>query len=271
MLTRSQFTSRFFSFALIGGLVWLLAAAPVLAQENGDKSADEVANRMMAAHGADAWETLPYLRFDFAVEGGGQTQVVARNLWNRGTGAYRTELPDTLGTVIIVETNASSPGDVSGQVFQKGEEVTGDAKADLLSKGYQRFINDTYWLLAPLKVLDEGVNRSYLPDSSDAEHDVLHLTFGDVGLTPDDEYWLYVDKETGQLDRWAFRLQSMADDAAPAAFDWTAYKTLNVPGGAVRLAERHDGGGRAILTNNLSAPSSVPEDAFTAPEPMLDE
>lgn len=226
---------------------------------------------MTAAHGVDAWETLPYLRFDFAVEGGGQTQVVARNLWDRSAGTYRIELPDTLGTVIIVETNASSPGDVSGQVFQKGEEVTGDAQTDLLAKGYQRFINDTYWLLAPLKVFDEGVNRSYLPDSSNAEHDVLHLTFGDVGLTPDDEYWLYVDNETGQLDRWAFRLQSMADDAPPAAFDWTDYKTLNAPGGEVRLAERHEGGGRSILTNNLSAPSSVPEDAFTAPEPMLDE
>jgi hypothetical protein len=226
---------------------------------------------LTTAHGIGAWETLPYLRFDFAVEGGGQTQVVARNLWNRSTGAYRIEIPDTANTVIIVQTNASNPDNVSGTAFQNGEEVTGEAKSELLAKGYQRFINDTYWLLAPLKVLDEGVNRSYLADSSDAEHDVLHLTFGDVGLTPDDEYWLYVNKETGQLDRWAFRLQSMPDDASPAVFDWTDYKTLNAPGGEVRLAERHEGGSRAILTNNLSAPESVPDDAFTSPEPMLGE
>lgn len=234
-------------------------------------TADAVAQRMMEAHGAEAWKTLPYLRFDFAVEGNGDTRIVARNLWNRRTGAYRIELPDSAQTVVVIQTNESSPGNVTGTVYKNGEEVTGDQKADLLKTGYQRFINDTYWLTAPLKVFDDGVNRSYLADSSDAEHDVLHLTFGDVGLTPDDEYWLYVDKETGLLDRWAFRLQSMPNDATPAAFDWAGYVTLTAPGGEVQLAERHEGGQRAILTNNLSAPESLPDDAFTSPTPMLGE
>ena len=272
MLSRPPFLTYSSVWTAVFGVVCLLLMSPAHGQNDAAPSpGDELAARLTTAHGIEAWETLPYLRFDFAVEGGGQAQVVARNLWNRSTGAYRVELPDTANTVIIVETNASSPGNVSGMAFQNGEEVTGETKADLLATGYQRLINDTYWLLAPLKVLDEGVNRSYVADSSDAEHDVLHLTFGDVGLTPDDEYWLYVDKDTGQLDRWAFRLQSMADDAPPAVFDWTGYKTLNAPGGEVRLAERHEGGSRAILTNNLSAPESVPDDAFTSPEPMLGE
>ncbi len=272
MLPRSPFLPHSFAWTAVLGFICLLLTPPAYAQNGVATSpGDELEDRLTTAHGIEAWGTLPYLRFDFAVEGGGQTQVVARNLWNRSTGAYRVELPDTENTVIIVETNASSPGDVSGTAFQNGQEVTGEAKTELLAKGYQRFINDTYWLLAPLKVLDEGVNRSYVADSSDAEHDVLHLTFGDVGLTPGDEYWLYVNKETGQLDRWAFRLQSMADDAPPAVFDWTGYTTLTAPGGEVRLAERHEGGSRAILTNNLSAPESVPDDAFTAPTPMLGE
>lgn len=256
--------------------LWMLAvtAVPALAQEEdaGEMStADAVAQRLVDAHGADAWASLPYLRFDFAVEGEGQTQLVARNLWNRRTGAYRVELPDTLQTVIVVQTNDSQPGSVAGTVYQNGEEVSGDTREQMLKTGYQRFINDTYWLLAPLKVFDEGVNRSYVADSSDAEHDVLHLTFGDVGLTPDDEYWLYVNKDTGLLDRWAFRLQSMPDDATPAAFDWTGYKTLSAPDGDVQLAERHEGGRRAILTNNLSAPDAPPENAFTTPTPILAE
>jgi hypothetical protein len=272
MLSCPRFLSHSLTWTAVFGLVCLLLSAPAHAQdESAPSPGDELAARLTTAHGIGAWETLPYLRFDFAVEGGGQTQVVAHNLWNRSTGAYRVEIPDTANTVIVVDTNESSPGNVSGTAFQNGEEVTGEAKAELLKKGYQRFINDTYWLLAPLKVLDEGVNRSYVADSSGAEHDVLHLTFGDVGLTPDDEYWLYVDKETGRLDRWAFRLQSMADDAPPAVFGWTGYKTLNAPGGEVRLAERHEGGSRAILTNNLSAPESVPDDAFISPEPMLGE
>ncbi|NBC84880.1 MAG: hypothetical protein GVY25_01655 [Bacteroidetes bacterium] len=259
---------------LLVSLMLLVTAGltmPAIAQDTDASKADTIAQRMVEAHGIEAWETLPYLRFDFAVEGGGQTQLVARNLWNRQTGAYRIELPDTAQTVMIVQTNASSPGNVTGTVYQGGEEVSGEEKASLLQTGYQRFINDTYWLLAPLKVFDEGVNRSYVADSSQAGHDVIHLTFGDVGLTPDDEYWLYVNKETGLLDRWAFRLQSMADDATPASFDWTGYVTLSAPGGEVRLAERHEGGQRAILTNELRAPTEVPDDAFTSPTPMLGE
>ena len=80
-----------------------------------------------------------------------------------------------------------------------------------------------------------------------------------------------MNKETGLLDLWAFRLQSMADDATPASFDWTGYVTLSAPGGEVRLAERHEGGQRAILTNELRAPTEVPDDAFTSPTPMLGE
>lgn len=263
--------------ALVSVLVLaVFGGRPVAAQdasESADSKADAVAQRLVDAHGAEAWDTLPYLRFDFAVEGDGQTQVVSRNLWDRTTGAYRVEMngPDGNPVVAIVQTRASQPGSVEGTVYRAGDEVTGADAQPLLSQAYQRFINDTYWLLAPLKVFDEGVNRSYVADSSDAEHDVLHLSFGDVGLTPDDEYWLYVDTETGQLDRWAFRLQSMADDAQPAVFDWTEYVTLPAPGGEVRLAERHAGvtGSRDILTTNLSAPESVANDAFTRPTPML--
>lgn len=263
--------------ALVSVLVLaVLGAHPAMAQdasESGESKADAVAQRLVDAHGAEAWDTLPYLRFDFAVEGDGQTQVVSRNLWDRTTGAYRVEMsgPDGASVVAIVQTRASKPGSVQGTVYRSGNEVTGDEAQPLLSTAYQRFINDTYWLLAPLKVFDEGVNRSYVADSSDAEHDVLHLTFGDVGLTPDDEYWLYVNTETGQLDRWAFRLQSMPDDAQPAVFNWTDYVTLLAPGGEVHLAERHAGvtGSRDILTTNLSAPESVADDAFTRPTAML--
>ena len=268
-----RFPTALVSLLIAAGVALANIGSPVNAwAQDADAAvseADAVAQRLVDAHGMAGWQSLPYLRFDFAVEGGGQTQVVSRNLWNRSTGAYRVELPDMAETVVIVQTSASSPGSVEGTAYRGGSEVDGEARAELLQMGYQRFINDTYWLLAPLKVFDEGVNRTYLPDSSDAEHDVLRLTFGDVGLTPDDEYWLYVDKETGQLDRWAFRLQSMADDAPPAAFDWTGYVTLDATDGPVTLAERHESGARSILTHNLQAPSEVPADAFTSPEPML--
>ena len=238
-----------------------------------DSKADSVAFRLMEAHGADAWASASYLRFNFAVETPKGTRVVGRHLWDRTTGDYRVEWqsgPDSNYVALVNVRNVTdkTPG---GTVYLNGTELTGAAAAKARRQAYGRYINDTYWLLAPLKVFDSGVNRSYRPDSSTAEHEVLHLTFGDVGLTPDDEYWLHVSTETGQLDRWAFHLQSMGEDTPPQHFRWTEYTTLQAPEGTVTLATRKEavGADQAILTNELALPSSPPDGAFTNPDPML--
>jgi len=238
-----------------------------------DSKADSVAARLMEAHGADALASAPYLRFTFAVETPQGTRVVGRHLWDRTTGDYRVEWqsgPDS-NYVALVNVRTVTDKMPAGTAYLNGTELTGTAAEEARRKAYGRFINDTYWLLAPLKVFDSGVNRSYLPDSSTAQHDVLHLTFGDVGLTPDDEYWLYVSTETGRLDEWAFHLQGMSDDTPPQRFDWTGYMTLQAPDGPVDLATRKEaiGADQAILTNELALPSSPPDGAFSTPESML--
>jgi hypothetical protein len=238
-----------------------------------DTKADSVAHRLMQAHGADAWASAPYLRFNFAVETPEGTRVIGRHLWDRTTGDYRVEWrsgPDS-NYVALVNVRGVTDGTPAGTAYLNGRELTGTAAEEARRQAYGRFINDTYWLLAPLKVFDDGVNRRYLPDSSTAQHDVLHLTFGDVGLTPDDEYWLYISKETGRLDRWAFRLQGMSEDASPRRFRWTDPVTLQAPEGSVTLATRKEavGAGQALLTNQLALPSRPPDGAFSSPTPML--
>jgi hypothetical protein len=238
-----------------------------------DSKADSVAYRLMEAHGADAFASAPYVRFNFAVETPKGTRVIGRHLWNRTTGDYRVEWqsgPDS-SYVALVNVRNVEDDTPAGEVYLNGEKLGGDAAQTARKKAYGRFINDTYWLLAPLKGFDPGVNRSYAADSSTAEHDVLHLTFGEVGLTPGDEYWLHVSTETGRLDRWAFHLQGMSENDPPQAFTWTNYETLQAPEGPVELAVRKEaiGAEQAILTNELALPSSPPQGAFSAPEPML--
>lgn len=266
---------------LVGGLVGCSsgdgdssAAAPALTDTlTLETTADSVAARLLEAHGADALASAPYLRFNFAVETPEGTQVIGRHFWDRTTGDYRVEWregPDS-SYVALVDVRDVTDEVPRGEVYLNGTQLEGDAARAAREEAYGRFINDTYWLLAPVKAFDSGVNRRYLPDSSTATHDVLHLTFGDVGLTPDDEYWFYVSTETGRLDRWAFHLQGMPDDAPPQAFDWTGYTTLQAPDGSVELATRKEavGGKNALLTNQLALPSSPPDGAFTTPEPML--
>jgi hypothetical protein len=251
------------------------STAPATALDTAtiDSKADSVAQRLAEAHGLRAWASAPFLRFDFAVDRGNGAGAPRRHLWNRQTGEYRVEWSsgeDSTYVAIINVADASGPAP-SGTVYLNGTELVGTQDSTRRAQAYRAFVNDTYWLLAPLKVFDPGVNRTYAADSSTAEHDVLHLTFGDVGLTPEDEYWLYVDTETGRLDRWAFHLQGMPDDAPPARFEWTELDTLQAPAGPVYLATEKPstGGPVTIFTRNLSLPGSAPDGAFSRSEAML--
>lgn len=236
-------------------------------------AADSIAQRLLRAHGAEAFASAPYLRFAFALDTPDGTRVIGRHFWDRTTGDYRVEWTKGADTayVALINVRDVTDGLPAGTAYRNGTTLSGEAATEARRTAYQRFINDTYWLLAPLKVADPGVNRTYLPDSSTAAHHVLHLTFGDVGLTPGDEYWLYVSKETGRLDRWAFHLQGMDDAAPPQVYDWKHYVTLTAPNGTVELATRKEAvnGKRAILTKELALPSRPPDGVFSTPAPML--
>lgn len=236
-------------------------------------TADSLAQRLQKAHGAEAFASAPYLRFTFAIDAPDGTRVIGRHLWNKNTGDYRVEWTSGADTsyVALINVREVTDGVPSGEAYRNGTRLENQAATEARRTAYGRFVNDTYWLLAPLKTMDSGVNRAYLPESSTATHEVLHLTFGDVGLTPDDEYWLYVSTETGRLDRWAFHLQGMDASAPPQVFDWTSPVTLEAPAGTVTLSTRKEAvnGSRSILTNELALPSRVPDDAFSSPTPML--
>ncbi len=238
-----------------------------------ETKADSVAYRLLQAHGANAWASAPYLRFNFGLESPDGTQIIARHLWNRETGDYRIEWssgPDS-AYVALVNVRHARNERLPGTVYLNGTELTGSAGEEARRQAYARYVNDTYWLLAPLKTFDPGVNRTYLPDSSTAEHDVIHLTFDDVGRTPGDRYWLYVSTDTGQLDQWAYHLQGMPEEAPPQFYDWTQHTELQAPDGTVHLSPRKEalGAKRVLLTNQLALPSTPPDEAFSNPKPML--
>jgi len=238
-----------------------------------ETKADSVAYRLLEAHGADALASARYLRFNFGVETPDGAQTIASHFWDRTTGDYRVEWssgPDS-SYVALVNMRDVTDGAAAGTVYLNGSALRGAAAEQARQTAYQRFINDTYWLLAPLKTFDPGVNRSYAADSSTAEHDVIRLTFGEVGLTPGDRYWLYVSKETGRLEKWAFHLQGMPEEAPAQPFNWTSYEPLQAPDGPVRLASRKEavGGEQALLTNQLALPDSAPDNVFSDPEASL--
>lgn len=210
-----------------------------------------------ALGGREAWQQTRYLRFDFAVERGGQEVVRRAHTWDKWTGRYRLKGRDREGHAFDVAMNL---GTRAGRVLVDGQELGGDALKARLEGAYATWVNDTYWLLMPYKLDDPGVTLALDGQASRAGQtwDKLLLTFDGVGLTPKDKYWAFVNRDTHLVERWEFVLGG--ERKPPTAFEWTGWTRY----GRILLApERRDPqSGTRIHFPALEVPSHLPDDAF---------
>ena len=130
---------------------------------SGQPTADTVARRAIDMLAGPAWEDARYLAFTFNVEREGTIVASWPQRWDRFTGDYRVSGKTREGDAIDVIMNVNTK---EGKAWKNGQPVA-DPK-DLLSLGYRRFINDTYWLLMGFKSFDPGVTREYAGEKTDA-------------------------------------------------------------------------------------------------------
>ena len=226
-----------------------------------DPKAVAAADRVMERLGGqEAWRATRYLRFDFAVEREGKTVMSRAHTWDRKSSRYRVEATDEAGRPVVVLMNLHSK---KGQAWVGGEPASGDALEKLLESGYAWWVNDSYWLLMPYKLRDDGVVLTFagIEAKQNGSWEKILMTFEDVGLTPKDKYWVFVNRNTGLVDRWEFVLKGA--DTPPVPFDWHGWKAH----GSIWLADDRTSpaDGTRIFFPVLDVPASVPEAVFTRP------
>jgi hypothetical protein len=229
-----------------------------------DARATAVADRVMAALGGkEAWDATRYLRFGFGSERDGKFQG-RTHTWDKWTGRYRVEGQTREGKPFVILMNLNSR---EGSAWQDGKKVEGDELKKELERGYGAWVNDTYWLLMPYKMRDPGVVLTYAGEekgANGATYDKVKLTFDNVGLTPKDNYWVWVNRDTGMVDRWDFVLKGEA--VPPTTFMWTGWKKY---GNIMLAGERmNPTEGRKLLLPNIAVLESVPDSVFTSPDPI---
>ena len=193
------------------------------------RTKEDVINKIwQSAGGRKTWQNSRYLSFAFAPQRDGKTVSSRSHLWDRYTGDYRFEAKTPTNQNLVVLFNVNSQ---KGTSYLDGKILPDSLNSKEIKRAYGNFINDSYWLLVPLKLEDEGVDVTLKdPEVIDGKKmDVLHLSFGKVGLTPGDQYWLFVDSVSGQIKRWRFLLQGKQE----GTFNWTDYKDL---GGGLKLS-----------------------------------
>lgn len=94
-----------------------------------------------------------------------------------------------------------------------------DMKDDLIKKAIKYFNNDSFWLIAPYKVFDEGTERALikLPNNEEA----LLVTYTSGGNTPGDSYlWQFDD--SGKPKCFKMWTSALPIDGLEASWtDWT--------------------------------------------------
>lgn len=180
-----------------------------------DQKAIKIAHKVAESMGGVTnWNNTHFIKWDFG------KRIL---YWDKWTGDVRVEAPkDHL--VVLVNINT-----LKGKAYKNKELVTDEKELKkLLNKGKRWWINDSYWLTMPWKLLDPGVNLEFvredkLPNGNKA--DVLQLTFNEVGVTPNNKYEVYVDQKENKVYQWAF-FNNFNDTKPKFIKPWDNYQKL---------------------------------------------
>lgn len=197
---------------------------------NSDPAAVELSDSIMAAMGGwENWQSTRFISWNFFDN---------RNLiWDKKRERVRIEsLKDSITYVVDLKT-------LKGKVWIKGQELTqSDSLDKMLKKAKSMWINDSYWLVMPFKLKDSGVTLKYLGEDTfktGGKCNVLQLTFNNVGDTPQNKYYVYVDLTDNLVKQWAY-YNDANQDSANFVRPWDNYKRY---GNILLSADRSDGGG----------------------------
>ena len=208
--------------AIIVSLFALTAAAARAADESADKG-QQLATDLWKASGGEDWAKVKEVHFTFVVENEGKPLFSAQHVWNVPAGTDEVKWKDKQGKDHQVTANLAAPA-------SDGEEKT----------AYARWVNDSYWLLAPLKIRDRGVKveAGGPKELNGVIYETLRLSFDQVGLTPTDHYVFYLDPLTKLPHAWDYVPKSGEGMQAT----WEKYQTF----GGLNLATEHNFNGKTI-------------------------
>ena len=225
-----------------------------------DPKAVAIADQVMQALGGhQPWDALNGLRWSFGAEVNDTVRNIRRHSWDKRTGWHRVEGKTRTGQSFCFINNLN---DGKGMAWMDGTAIEGDSLQKLLKRAKSLWINDTYWMLMPYKLRDPGVTLKYdgeVKDSTGTVYDKLALSFENVGETPGDHYWVYVNRGNHRVERWDMVLQS--DKPPPKSYTWQGWEEH----GGLWFPTAHRGDNVNVFTRDVETVSDFRPTEFTAP------
>ena len=229
--------------------------APGFDFDGSDEQAIRIADSTISRMGRrGAWDRTRFVTWNFF--------GTRRHIWDKHGGDVRIEgsIPRS-GEEFVVLMNLYTK---KGRAFKDGQPVTeADELRRMLDLGYNAWINDSYWLVMPYKLMDTGVTLKHLgeaPMEDGRAADVLELTFRHIGRTPRNKYHVYVSHGRGLVEQWAF-FTDRNDEEPRFVCPWANWQRH----GRIMLSD--DRGPIGRLTD-VAVFDELPPSVFRSPEPV---
>lgn len=196
-------------------LLALALCTPLLfAAGESDAKAVELAKKSEAAMGGRAaYDAQRYVSWGFFDR--------RLHLWDKHENRYRMQTVEE-DMLVLLDLDTKE-----GSVYRNGELVPAGEESDkFLKDAYEIWINDSYWLVMPWKLRDPGVHLAYTREDKTEdgrEAHVLTMTFQEVGVTPENKYEVFIDKESHLVTQWSF-FPTAADTEPRFVLPWANWK-----------------------------------------------
>lgn len=172
------------------------------------KEADLLASRMLNALNHEAYKATDYIEFTFKKRHHykwHKTEQTCEVYWKN----------------IKVDLNLTHLD--TSKVFINDVEYNVADASNYIHKAESYFNNDTFWLVAPYKVFDKGVERRLVKTEDNKE--ALLVTYTSGGTTPGDSYLWHFD-DNGKPKSFQMWVDILPIDGLEASWtDWTTTKT----------------------------------------------
>lgn len=164
--------SVFLGLILLGLFVYGWAISKPLPEGESGIKADVLAQKMLKTINYESYKQTRFIEWSFR-------NNTHHYKWDKESGMVEVKWK---GNQVLL--NLSNPQ--KSETFSGKEIVTGEKRDSLIDKALDKFNNDSFWLVAPYKVLDEGTTRSIVELEDGTKGLLVTYTMG--GSTPGDSY-----------------------------------------------------------------------------------
>jgi len=143
--------------------------------------ADALADSVMSSLGKEAFDTIPYLSWEFFRPG-------QKYFWDKKNNNAIIEWADNKVIMDLDTQTAKS--------FISGVAQQGAAHDNLKQTAWSNWCNDSFWMIAPFKMKDPGTVRSIVDvyDANEKGKGLL-VQYKDGGVTPGDSYLWHIGND----------------------------------------------------------------------------